>query len=130
MKKSKPKKKTAKKKSPKKSSARKSVVKPKSQKKKVKEKSPQKPETKSSFKPHPDKLAIVRQTFVTVLWRHEELTRDQVREIVQNEIAHQFPTEFTDYFNHVNELLTKFRLIEQVPGKSPLHIRLTQRFED
>ena len=85
---------------------------------------------KSSFKPNPDKLAHMRQTFVTILWRHEALPPEKVREMLEQEIAHQFPTDFSEYFNHVNELLTKFRLIEEVPDTKPLHIRLAQRLEE
>jgi hypothetical protein len=141
MKKTKPKKKTVAKKSSRnsgdrsvKKASRKNRDRPakkaKSKKSAAKEKSSSEKESKkSSFKPNPDKLAFIRQSFVTVLWKHEALPPERVREILQNEIANEFPTEFADYFNHVNELLTKFRLVEEVPHKKPLHIRLTQRLE-
>jgi hypothetical protein len=129
MKKTKPKK-AAKKKVLRKSSVKKPTPKKKSGKAPVRQKSSSKQEKKSSFKPKSDKLAIIRQAFVTILWRHEALPPEKVRELLQNEVAHQFPTEFPEYFDHVNELLTKFRLIEEVPDKKPLHIRLAQRLEE
>jgi hypothetical protein len=131
MKKTKAKKKALKKKSPKKALVKKvDARKPKSKKTVKKKAAPQKRMAKSSFKPNPDKLAHMRQTFVTILWRHEALPPERVREIVGLEIARQFPTDFSEYFDHVNELLTKFRLIEEVPDKKPLHIRLAQRLEE
>jgi len=131
MKKTKAKKKEVKKKSPKKALVKKAAArKPKSKKTVKKKAAPKKLMVKSSFKPNPDKLAHMRQTFVTILWRHEALPPEKVREMLEQEIAHQFPTDFSEYFNHVNELLTKFRLIEEVPDTKPLHIRLAQRLEE
>jgi len=128
MKKSKSKKKAAKRKS----SSKKSALK----KAKPKQPAPKKKSSsryakkKSSFKPKSDKVDLIRQTYVTILWRHEALPPERVRELVEQEIAHKFPTEFSEYFDHVNELLTRFRLIEAVPDKIPIHIRLVQRLEE
>ncbi|MFI5134989.1 MAG: hypothetical protein ACHQD9_03955 [Chitinophagales bacterium] len=135
MKKTKTKKKAAKRKTLRKnrskSSKKTARKKTKQRKTSVKKKSSSpKGKKKSSFKPNTEKLALLRQTFVTVLWRHEALPPERVREFVQQEIAHKFPTEFSEYFNHVNELLTRFNLIEEVPDKKPLHIRLVQRLEE
>lgn len=89
-----------------------------------------KEEKKPPFRPNPDKLDVVRQTFVTTLWKFEALPPEQVRSIVQEQIAAQLADEFADYFDHVFRILTRHRLLEEVPNRVPVHIRLVQRLDE
>ena len=88
-----------------------------------------KPGKKLPFRPDTEKVALMRQTMVTTLWKYESLPPDKVKEILSEEIAHHFSAEFPDYYQHVNELLMRHNLIEEVPGKKPVHIRLVQRLD-
>jgi len=87
-------------------------------------------EKKPPFKPDPDKLSVMRQTLVTTLWQFEALPPDQVREIVQQQIPVSLSDEFAVYFDYVFRLLSRYRLLEEVPDRVPVHIRLAQRLDE
>lgn len=87
-------------------------------------------EKKPVFKPEPDKLDVVRQTVITTLWQFESLPPDEVRELVQQKVAESFSEEFASYFEYVFRLLMRHRLLEVVPDRIPVHIRLAQRLDE
>jgi hypothetical protein len=82
------------------------------------------------FKPHPDKLDRIRQSVLTTLWKLEALPPGQLRSMLETEIAASFEGEFAAYYEYVMRLLNRFKLVEEIPGKIPVHIRLAQRIDD
>jgi hypothetical protein len=80
---------------------------------------------------HPDLLKndLVRQTIITILWRREEATMSTIKEDLKKEIGHHFDGDVERYIEHVKIDLEKRKLLEESPGKVPLHYRLAQKLQ-
>ncbi|HYV92121.1 MAG TPA: hypothetical protein VE978_10075 [Chitinophagales bacterium] len=120
-----------------------SAIKPKSvkrveKKKAVEQKKPaekkihvekKKPVEKKEVPLTQEKIDLVRQAIITILWRKENVPVEQLRQDAVSEIPFNAGDEFPRYFDHVIEMLTKYNLIETVPDKTPPHIRLSQKLD-
>jgi len=54
---------------------------------------------------------------------------EELKQEAAGEIPFDAGDEFHRYFEHVVEVLTRYNLIEEVPEKRPVHIRLSQKLD-
>ena len=100
--------------------------------KKYKQSKKKSPAKKSRTRPvhfTQEKLDLVRQTIISHLWSKEEVAADKIQANIEKEIGEKFSGDFNAHFNKSMEGLLKHKLIEDVPGKKPGMIRLTQRID-
>lgn len=81
------------------------------------------------FQPDLLKRDLVRQTIITVLWRKEEVTPAVLLTELRKEIGHHFDGDIEQYTRKMMSDLITWKLMEETPGKKPLHYRLAQRLD-
>ena len=87
------------------------------------------PKSHISFRLDPLKVDLVRQTLITVLWKKEEVTFLVLTEEIKREIGRHFNGDIEHYIHKVSNDLAECKLMEEVPGKQPLHYRLSQKLD-
>ncbi len=76
-----------------------------------------------------EKIDEVRQAIITILWKKENILADDLKRETSKQVSFGTDSEFSHYFRHVIEILTRYRLIEEVPDRRPLHLRLAQKLD-
>ena len=95
----------------------------------AKKNSAAKPQKASSIRITQEKLDIVRQTIISLLWTDEEVALDKLQSGVEKEVGEKFSGDFKAHYEKSMEGLLKHKLIEDVPNKRPKMIRLAQRID-
>lgn len=83
----------------------------------------------SSAQPDLLKRDLVRQTIITVLWRKEEVTLPILMTELKKEIGHHFDGDIDQYVDIVVRDLLGWKLMEETPGRKPIHYRLSQKLD-
>ncbi|MBA3647031.1 MAG: hypothetical protein H0W62_00530 [Chitinophagales bacterium] len=78
----------------------------------------------------PEKIDLMRQAIVTVIWRRDEISGAKLETETKKEIHELFSSDFQNYFDKVKQDLESKGLIELAPDKKPPHFRLKQKLEE
>lgn len=82
-----------------------------------------------TFQPDLLKHDLVRQTIITVLWKKEEVTTAVLINELKKEIGHHFDGDIDQYAEKVKNDLIAWKLMEESPGRKPVHYRLSQKLD-
>ena len=83
-----------------------------------------------AIKFNPEKIDLMRQTMITVLWRFDEIPETKFQSEIRKEIQNHFPDDFQHYFDKVKTDLEQKKLIENAPDKKIPCLRLAQKIEE
>ncbi|MEO6167411.1 MAG: hypothetical protein ABIO46_01325 [Chitinophagales bacterium] len=95
----------------------------------IKKKTAEKPQEVSPFQPDLLKRDLVRQTIITILWKKEEVTHVMLVSELNKEIGHHFDGDIDQYAEKVKSDLILWKLMEETPGRKPVHYRLSQKLD-
>lgn len=89
----------------------------------------QTPPVTPAFQPDLLKRDLVRQTIITILWKKDEVTTAVLVNELKKEIGHHFDGDIDQYAEKVKNDLIAWKLMEESPGRKPVHYRLSQKLD-